>query len=71
METLLIQLTNHKAYNLLLELEELNLIRVLKRNILQGENLSDQFEGKLSYKIAEEMQNKVAEDRKEWDKPNT
>lgn len=33
METLVIQLTNSKAYKLLLDLEELNLIKVLKTPI--------------------------------------
>lgn len=31
MDTLIIELTNHKAYKLLQDMEELNLIRVLKK----------------------------------------
>ncbi len=33
METLIIELTNQKAYKLLKELEELHLIRVIKKNV--------------------------------------
>ena len=32
MDTLMIELTNHKAYKLLQDMEDLNLIRVLKKN---------------------------------------
>ena len=33
MDTIIIELTNHKAYKLLQDMEELNLIRVLKKPV--------------------------------------
>ncbi|CAN5813484.1 hypothetical protein BH24BAC1_BH24BAC1_09070 [soil metagenome] len=71
MDTLLIQLTNQRAYKLLLELEELDLIRVLKRNVQQDIKLSDTFAGKLPANIADDLQKHVAQSRNEWDSPTS
>jgi Tfp pilus assembly PilM family ATPase len=67
METYTIELTNQKAYKLLKELEELHIIRVLKKNVKPEQKLSDRFEGKLSPEIAEDLQNYVTQSRNEWD----
>jgi hypothetical protein len=67
METLVIQLTNQKAYKLLKELEELHLIRVIKKNILPDTKLSDRFAGKLPSDIADDLQKHVTQSRNEWD----
>lgn len=66
METMLIELTNHKAANLLHELEELNIIRVLQTNVPVKEKLSEKYAGKLPSIVAEEMQNYVTKGRDEW-----
>ncbi len=55
MDTMLIQLTNHKAVKLLHELEELNLIKVLKENILPKEKLSNEYRGILSKSEGENL----------------
>lgn len=71
MDTLLIQLTDQRAYKLLLELEELDLIRVLKRNVQQNTKLSDSFAGKLPADIADDLQKHVAQSRDEWNSRTT
>jgi hypothetical protein len=66
MDTLIIQLTNQKAYKLLLELEDLHLIKVLKKNIHSKQKLSEKYAGKLPAEVADELQNYVAQSRDEW-----
>lgn len=66
METMLIELTNQKAANLIHELEELQLIKVLKISSDRGEKLSEKYAGKLPADIADSMQNYVTESRNEW-----
>ena len=66
METLLIQINDDKAYRLLRDLEDLKILKVLKKNTTPKEKLSDKYAGKLPSDIAEELQNYVTESRKEW-----
>lgn len=66
MDTLIIQLTNQKAYKLLKQLEDLHLIRVLKKNIQPSQKLSEKYAGKLPADIADELQQYVAQSRDEW-----
>lgn len=66
METMLIELTNKKALKLLHELEELNLIKVLKTDVKAGKKLSEKYAGKIPSEIANELQNYVTESRNEW-----
>jgi hypothetical protein len=68
MDTMLIQLTNQKAFKLLHELEELNLIKVLKQNFSSGGDLSDKYAGKLPSDVADELQKYVLKSREEWEK---
>ncbi len=68
MDTLLIQLRHQKALQLLQDLEELQLIRVLKTNINPEQKLSDKYAGKLPSEVAEQMQQYIAESRAEWEK---
>lgn len=68
METLTIQLLNTKAFKLLQELEELNLIKMVKDQTNSKKKLSEQFRGKLSVKTVETLQKKIAQSRKEWDR---
>lgn len=67
MDTVLIQLTTPKTMKLLLELEELHLLRVLKKNISIDIKLSDKYEGKLPLNVAEDMQRNIEQSRNEWE----
>lgn len=66
MDTLLIQVTNHDAYNLLNELEKLHLIKVLKKETTP-QKLSDKFAGKLPSDAAKKLQEHIKQSREEWD----
>ena len=66
METMLIELTNQKAAKLLHELEELNLIKVIKKDLKPVEKLSEKYAGKIPSEVADELQNYVTESRNEW-----
>ena len=68
MDTMLIQLTNQKAFKLLHELEELHLIKVLKQNFGSSKNLSEKYAGKLPSDVADELQKYVSQSREEWEK---
>ena len=68
MDTMLIQLTNQKAARLLHELEELNLIKVLKENIDSSKpKLSDKYRGVFSKDDAMDFDNHTKTMRREWD----
>jgi len=67
MDTVLIQLTTPKTMKLLLELEELHLLRVIKKNISLETKLSDKYAGKLSADIAEDLQKHIEQSRNEWE----
>lgn len=68
METILIQITNKKAIGLLDKLEELHLIKVLKKNIIRPgkPKLSDKYKGIISKEEAEELNNHIRQMRNEW-----
>jgi hypothetical protein len=65
METVLLQTNDSKAYKLLEDLEELNIVKVLERKVQPGQKLSEKYAGKLPADIAEELQNYVTESRNE------
>ncbi|OQX82019.1 MAG: hypothetical protein B6D64_01305 [Bacteroidetes bacterium 4484_276] len=67
MDTVIIQLTTPKTMRLLKELEELNLLRVLKRSISSKTKLSDKYAGKLPVNIGDDLQKHIEQSRKEWD----
>lgn len=67
MDTVIIQLTTPKTMKLLRELEELQLLRILKKNVTTGIKLSDRYAGKLPADIAEDLQKHIEQSRKEWD----
>ena len=67
METIVVQITNNKALKLLQELEELHLIKLLKRNADNSEKLSEKYAGKLSADTVEKLQEHLNQSRKEWD----
>jgi hypothetical protein len=66
METILIQLNHHKALQLILDLEELDLIKVLKKSFQPQQKLSEKYAGKLPSDVADELQNYVTQSRNEW-----
>ena len=66
METVLVQIQNNKAYRLLQDLEDLHIIKVLKKSAMPQEKFSDKYAGKLPADVAEELQNYVSQSRKEW-----
>ena len=70
MQTVIVQITNSKALKLLQEMEELHLIRMLKKDVLsQDEKLSDKFAGKLNLTDEEynDFQEHISHSRNEWD----
>lgn len=66
METVLIQITNNKAYRFLEDMESLQIIKVLKKSIQSKQKLSEKYAGKLPSDIADDLQNFVAQSRNEW-----
>ena len=67
MDTMLIQLTNQKAAGLLHELEELNIIKVLKENVgLMSPKLSDKYRGVISMEEGQKLNEHIEKMRKEW-----
>lgn len=71
MQTVLLQINDEKGYQLLKDLEALNIVKVLKKNVaLEKKSLSDQFAGslKLSNDEYNKFQNHLTEIRSEWDR---
>jgi hypothetical protein len=66
METVLVQINNSKAYRLLEDLEDLNILKVLNKNIQPKQKLSEKYAGKLPSDIADDLQNCVTQSRNEW-----
>jgi len=66
METVLVQINNNKAYRLLEDLEDLHIIKVLKKSIHPQQKLSEKYAGKLPTDIADELQNHITQSRNEW-----
>lgn len=64
---MVIQLTNQKAVGLLRELEELNLIKVLKENIKPDKiRLSEKYKGFISKEEGKKLNEHVSQMRSEW-----
>lgn len=70
MNTLKIKITNAKAYKLLKDLEDLNLIKILKNNPSKTISLSEKYAGKLSAAVAKDIQKYVSNSREEWEERN-
>ena len=68
MDTIIIQLTTKKTLQLLKELEDLDLLRILNENDLPKHKLSDKYAGKLSKSIAKELQDNIIQSRNQWDR---
>ncbi|NOU21667.1 MAG: hypothetical protein HOO93_07705 [Methyloglobulus sp.] len=70
METVLVQITNNKAYRLLEDLEDLQIIKVLKKSKQPVQKLSEKYAGKLPSEIADQLQNQLTLSRDEWNNRN-
>ncbi len=66
METVLVQINSHKAYKLLEDLEDMQILKVLQKSNQPQEKLSKKYAGKLPENIADELQKYVTETRNEW-----
>lgn len=66
METVLVQINNIKAYKLLEDLEDLDIIKVLNKSIQPQQKLSEKYAGKLPAEVADELQDYVSQSRNEW-----
>ena len=66
METVLVQINNNKAYKLLEDLEDMHIIKVLKKSIQPQQKLSEKYAGKLPSDVADELHRYVTESREEW-----
>ena len=66
METVLLQIKNKKAYKILEDLEDLNVIKVLEKSLQQEQKLSEKYAGKLPSEIADQLQDYVTKSRNEW-----
>ena len=65
--TMLIQLTNEKAAGLLHELEELQLIKVIKQNISADKTkLSEKYRGIISKEQGNNLKEHIKQMRNEW-----
>ncbi len=65
--TILIQLTNHKALGLLREMEELQLIKVLKENIEPLKTkLSGKYKGFITKEEGKQLNDHINQMRSEW-----
>ena len=72
METVLLQINNQKAYRLLEDLEDLHIIKVLKKDRQSSQKLSERFAGKLNLSNEEynQFQKYMQDSRNEWDNRN-
>lgn len=70
MKTVLVQINNNKAYKLLKDLEDLNILKVLEQSSLPKQKLSKKYAGKLSSSIADQLQDYVTQSRSEWNNQN-
>jgi hypothetical protein len=67
MDTMLIQLTNQKALGLLHELEELNLIKVLKQNVAASyPKLSEKYKGIITKEEGQKLNEHIKQMRSGW-----
>jgi len=67
METVLIQIKNNKAYRILEDLEDLQVIKVLEKKSSTKESLSEKYAGKLPSEVADQLQEYLTKSRNEWD----
>jgi len=64
--TMFIQIMDAKAEQLLYDLEDLQLIKVLTKSIQNKQEFSEKYAGKLPPQVAEDLQQYVAQGRSQW-----
>jgi hypothetical protein len=65
--TMIIQLTNKKAAGLIHELEELQLIKVIKENVVPAKNkLSNKYRGIITKAEGMQLNKHIKQMRNEW-----
>lgn len=67
MDKVVVQLTSPKTMKLLLELEELHLLKVLKSSRSGNKKLSEKYAGKLPIEIGKDLDKYVEQSRNEWE----
>ena len=67
METVVVQINDTKAYKLLADLEDLHILKVIKKSKHQTISLSEKYAGKLTSKTADALQEYVEQSREECD----
>ncbi len=70
METLLIEIRDPKGMNLLRDLEEMDIIKILKREetLKPKEKLSERFRGCISPEEGEKLNEYIKQSREEWER---
>jgi hypothetical protein len=68
--TMFIQIIDTKAEQLLYDLENLQLIKVLTKPIQTKKKLSEKYAGKLPSQVAEALQQYTAQSRAQWNERN-
>lgn len=66
MEKIVVQIKNKKAYKILKDLEDLEIIKVMEKVKGQEKKLSEKYAGMIPSDVAEDLNNHVNESRKEW-----
>jgi len=68
MKTVVVEIKNRKAFALLKELEDLDVLKIIKENVLvKKTNLSEKYRGVFTSKDAESFNKHTQTMRKEWD----
>lgn len=67
MDNILIQPTSDKAYQLIKELEELQIIKVITKPAKSKQKLSEKYRGKMSSSFAAKLKRNINKSRKEWE----
>jgi hypothetical protein len=67
MQTVLVEIDNQKAMNLLQELEDLHVLRIVKGSVSENKaKLSDKYRGVFSKEDAKDFMEHTQTVRKEW-----
>ena len=68
MQTVIVEIRNKKAFQLLQELEGLHVLKIIKENVLENKTkLSDKYKGVFSKEDAKNFNKHTQTMRKEWD----
>ena len=68
MQTVVVEIDNPIALNLLQELEQLHILKIIKENVLGNKTkLSDKYKGVFSKEDSESFMQHTQTMRKEWD----